>query len=429
MNSQKTIIAADLFCGAGGSSTGLSMACADLGLSLDLLAVNHWKMAISTHMANHPTARHLCETLDGVDPRKAIPGGKLNLLCASPECTHHSNARGGTPCSDQSRSTAWHVLRWAEALRPESILVENVPEFESWGPIDEKLRPVKSKKGKIFLAWVGALKSLGYRVDWRVLNASSYGDPTHRRRLFIQARRGRRVTWPEATHSESQEIDLYRTTLPFRTAADIIDWSLPCPSINLSAEDAKKIGVRRPLADNTLARIEAGVKRYWGAHAEPFLVVLRGTAITQMKYTCQTLDQPIPSITSGGGHFGLVRPMILHQMSGMNCLPVAQPLPTITTTGAHAIIQPFLVKFYGNSNTQSIKEPLGTVTAKDHFGVVTGYGLDIGFRMLQPHELSMAMGFPKDYKFSGNRGDQVRQIGNAVPVETARALFRDLLTA
>ncbi len=163
------ILAADLFCGAGGTSTGLLLAAERLGLNVDLMAINHWEVAIATHSANHPHAVHLCESLDGVDPRKVVPGGRLDLLMASPECTHHSKARGGKPRSDQSRASAWHVLRWAEALHVENILIENVEEFKTWCPLGENGQPIERLKGKTYLAFLAALRSLGYHVSVRVL--------------------------------------------------------------------------------------------------------------------------------------------------------------------------------------------------------------------------------------------------------------------
>jgi DNA (cytosine-5)-methyltransferase 1 len=238
----KTINAADLFCGAGGTSTGLHMAAQNLGFHLKLLAINHWNVAISTHSTNHPWADHLCESMDNVDPRKVVPGGQLDLLVASPECTHHSRARGGKPISDQSRSSAWHVLRWAEALYIENILIENVPEFMDWGPIDKDNQPVQKLKGKTFLAFLEALRSLGYNVDYRVLNAADFGDPTTRKRLFIMARREKPVLWPDPSFSKEGGKDLFSQTKPWRPARDIIDWAAG----NMNWDDVKDVAVEVP---------------------------------------------------------------------------------------------------------------------------------------------------------------------------------------
>lgn len=487
---RRVIKAADLFCGAGGTSTGLWRACQEMNAKLELLAVNHWNVAISTHQANHAYAKHLCESLDNVDPRKVVPCGRLNLLVASPECTHHSNARGGKPMSDQSRASAWHILRWAEALYIENILIENVREFRSWGPIGSDGRPLKSKRGETYQAFLTSLRSLGYTVEDRVLNAADYGDPTTRERLFILARRGgRKILWPEATHSSSTEESLFGKLQPWKPAREIIDWSIPGSSI---------FGRKRPLAPATMARIEAGLRKFGGKFAEPFLVILRNHG------SARSVDEPIPTVTAGGNHVGLCEPFVLGQQSGATARSVENPLPTIATDGAialvepflveyrgnhagrtdgerrvkdlehplptqdtsnrfglvepfiaelrsgktansidkplstvttkgahHALVEPFLVKYNGTGKAQPISEPLDTVTTKDRFGLVeTEHGqvkIDIRFRMLRPQELARAMSFDDSYKFSGNRELQVKQIGNAVPCLTAQALCRAML--
>ena len=241
----KKIVAVDLFCGAGGESTGLRNAARALGLDLELLAVNHWDLAISTHSMNHPEARHLCESIQSIDPLEAIPSGRVNLLWASPECTHHSIARGGRPRSDQSLASAWLILKWLSELYVERVIIENVKEFADWGPLGADGKPLKSKKGESFRAFLSSLKALGYRVDYRILCAADYGDPTTRRRLFIQAVRGNRpITWPEVSHTESP--DLFGSS-PWKPAREIIDWSIPGSSLF----DRKK-----PLAPATMARID-----------------------------------------------------------------------------------------------------------------------------------------------------------------------------
>jgi len=478
------IRAADLFCGAGGTSTGLYRAAAAAGRQVDLLAVNHWEVAVETHAANHPSAQHVCATLDGLDPKKAVPKGRLNLLIASPECVHHSNARGGRPMSDQSRASAWHVVHWAERLRPDAILVENVREFASWGPLDRRGRPVKSRRGETFAAWIAALRSQGYVVDWRVLNAADYGDPTTRQRLFVIARRGRgRIRWPEPSHEEAPP-GLFAPLKPWRAAREVIDWDLKGTSI---------FGRTRPLAEATLRRIEEGLRRFGGAAAEPFLVLLRGTG------GAREVGRPVPALTAGGTHVGLCEPFVLQQQSGGAARPVGEPLPTVAAKGAISLVEPFLVPFKSEREGQaprthsvesplptvtagapgfgvcepfivpqfsehpprSIDRPLGTITAtsrgvgvvepflveyygnggpkptgaplptqstRDRFALVEPRAqLDILFRMLQPHELARAMSFPEGYRFAGTKTDVIRQIGNAVPVSMAEALCRALL--
>lgn len=415
----KTILAADLFCGAGGTSTGLIQAAESIGARVDLTAINHWDIAIETHAANHPGARHLCETLDAVNPRTLYPSGRINLLVASPECTHHSIARGGVPRCDQSRSSAWHIVRWAEALYIDNILIENVPEFQTWGPLGVNGRPLKSKRGATFQAFVTALVSLGYRVDYRVLNAADYGDPTTRRRFFLIARRGnRKIRWPEPTHTQDGGRDLFGQTKPWVPARNIIDWGLPGESI---------FSRKRPLAEKTLARIEYGLNKFGGRE---FLVKFFGTS------RVADLDHPVPAVTAGGMHLGVVNPFLIPQHAGapgqIRVRSVDMPVPTLTTTGAEQLVQPFPIKYFGTGKAQGVDQPLDTVTTRDRFGLVEVFekhpALDIRMRMLQPHELAAAQGFPAGYKFAGNKGQVVKQIGNAVPRRTARALCEGLIS-
>lgn len=440
----RTVTAVDLFCGAGGFSTGLYQAAAACGKNVRLVGVNHWPTAIETHAVNHPEAQLYCESLDSLDPRKVVRG-KLDILIASPECTHHSIARGGKPINDQSRSTAWHVLRWAEALQPRTVLIENVREFTTWGPLCCDGRPMKRRRGETFHAFIGALRSLGYTVDWRVLNAANYGDATTRERLFIVAGRGRVGSpYPIPTHAKNPT--MYGEQR-WRAAREIIDWSIRGRSIH----DRQK-----PLAEATLRRIESGIRRYWGEWAEPFLVVLRGTG------THRRIGEPIPAVTAGGTHLGLVEPFTIGQQSGATPRKVRQPLSTVSTDGAISlvepfitayhngspnrnhgishpvptldtsnrlgIVEPFIVNYYGNGDARPIGNPLDTITTKDRFALVDAGALGISFRMLQPHELAAAMSFPSDYRFAGTKTDTVKQIGNAVPVRTARALISTLIS-
>jgi DNA (cytosine-5)-methyltransferase 1 len=484
------IQAADLFCGAGGTSTGLAQAAALVGRPVDLLAVNHWPTAVETHQKNHPWARHMCESLESVKPRDVVPGERLNLLVASPECTHHSNARGGTPMSDQSRASAWHVLRWANDLYIKNVLVENVREFANWGPLGATRRPLASKRGETFYSWLKALESLGYSVDYRVLNAADYGGATTRERLFVQARRGKRIVWPEPTHrppGPEMQRELFECGVkPWRPAREIIDWSLRGESI---------FRRRKPLAAATMARIAAGLRRFGGKNAEPFLVVLRNHQHSR------SLNQPLPTVTTSGAHFGLCQPFIVPQFGestprsidqplgtitttsrgiglcepfivtashgdsgGTRSRRIGEPLPTVTGSNDHALVEPFimplnhgkndnraysmdrplptvtsidawsmvepfLVKYNGTGGANPVSEPIDTITAKDRFGLVEcdGYLLDIRFRMLQWHELAAAMGFPPEYWFAGNREQKVKQIGNSVEVNQARALCSEML--
>lgn len=394
----KSFNIADLFCGAGGTSAGAIEAVSHLGLRPRLTAINHWSVAIETHTANQPDHRHFCTGIDAINPRHLFGEGELDLLWASPECTHHSRARGGKPMLDQSRATAWCVTRWAEALRPPAILIENVPEFVEWGPLGTNGLPLKSKKGATFRAWVETLKSLGYKVDYRLLCAANYGDPTTRTRLFVQAVRGRRkIVWPHPTHSREPDL---MTTRRWKSAADsVIDWSLPITLIHQR---------KRTLADRTMERIREGLARYSG---KPFLVA--------MEHGGRTIPAtaPVPTVTCAkGGALGVAH--LLPQHSGGVLRPAALPAPTVATAGAIALV----VEYYGNGQARPVSEPLPTVTCKDRFALIEADGENIAFRMLQPHELAAAQGFPSHYQFTGTKTDQVRQIGNAVPRRLARAL-------
>lgn len=536
-NKMKLLDIADLFCGGGGTTTGACEAIHAFGRQARVTAINHWDVAIETHTANHPGARHLCTSLDNVDPRKLYKPGQLYGLWASPECTGHSKARGGVPSSDQSRATAHCVIRWAEALLPIHIWVENVPEFLEWGPLGTDGRPLKSRKGDTFRAWVGMLRSLGYKVEWRVLRASDYGDPTTRQRLFVSAVRGRRrIVWPDRTHASIAELAkldvepelcfaprIQRPNLkPWGSARDeIIDWDLKGRWLDEMPGKKKYGGL--PLSPKTLRRNLIGLQNFGLTksfivsvdHAsstgssiksvesplstvtskqrhclvDPYLIEMRGTDGRHVKNSGRSTKEPLGTVTAGGIHHSLIEPFIvqtahgdsggtrarsidqplnnvcgnrgdmallephlLPQQSGGRLRPVSEPCPTVCTAGAIALLDPFLIKFYGTATAANIDDPLDTVTTKERFGLVEPelikelphlkdrpawiinqilpriwidgvmYRIRMRWRMLQPHELQLAQGFPKSYKFSGNKTEIVKQIGNAVPRRLARAI-------
>ena len=447
---KKTFEVVDMFCGAGGESTGIVQAAAARDMNIHLTAINHWERAIETHAANHPSAEHLCQSVEHIDPTKAVPGQRLDLLWASPECTHHSIARGGRPRSDQSRASAWLILKWLSELYVERVIIENVPEFLSWGPLDSTGRPIQNQKGKTFRAFISSLRSLGYTVDWKLLTAADYGDPTTRRRLFIQAVKGRkRILWPQITNIDGT--DNLMGYQPWRPARDIIDWSIPGTSI---------FDRKRPLAAATMRRIAAGIEKYWKEYARPFLAVLYGSN------DVRSLDLPFPAVTTSGAHHALVEPVPLlsdfrfsnvpypvddpvktivtkshigiiqpfltnigHSSAKDRSRSIDNPLTTIVTKAEHCLIQPFITRFHGGEGSErrnhEINEPLPTLDTSNRFALVepsTKYGLDIRFRMLKNHELKRAQGFPDDYVITGNTTEQTKQIGNAVPVNTAKAL-------
>jgi site-specific DNA-cytosine methylase len=339
-------------------------------------------------------------------------------------CTHHSSARGGKPCSDQSRATAWHILRWAEAIPISNILIENVPELLTWAPLDNNGRPIKAKKGQIFEAFIGALRSLNYSVQWRVINCANYGDPTSRQRLIILCNKGKLIPWPDESHADPDNCP--EDKLPWRTAREIIDWDLVGKSI---------FGRKRPLKDTTLLRVLFGVKKFSAFGIEPFLVQLRGTAPSQIRSSAKSLDEPLPTISAGGFHTALVQPFMIHtthQGSNRRCHSLDKPAPTITgaNRGEMALIEPRVTRmedFEIEGEVEAILEDDRCLLIDSASGRTIAE-MDILLRMLQPHELAAGMSFPGNYVFTGKtKGDKVKQIGNAVPVETAAAMAGALL--
>ena len=270
MSRIKPFIAGDLFCGGGGFSEGVARACEKRGVkNVKLFAVNHWKLAVESHKKNHPWADHYWSKINQVNPLDLVPGGRMDLLVASPECTNHSNARGGRPIKDQSRSTAWDILKFPQELYIKNIIIENVQEFRLWGPLGADGKPMKSRKGETFKAYINALMALGYKVDHNVLNSADFGAATTRKRLFIIARRGHRsIAWPVQTHAKDPEqVRLGGKKLkPWVGAHTIIKKDKLGKSI---------FNRKKPLAPSTIARIAAGLKKFGGPAADPFLVMLR----------------------------------------------------------------------------------------------------------------------------------------------------------
>lgn len=302
----------DSFAGGGGASLGIAMA---LGRAPDI-AINHDAEAIAMHAANHPETIHLAANVWQVDPVAATRHRPVGLMWASPDCKHFSKAKGGKPVSRGVRDLAWVVVRWAKQVRPRVILLENVEEFRTWGPLGEDQKPDPARRGETFLRWVGELKRLGYRVEHRELRACDYGAPTIRKRLFLIARRdGEKIVWPKPTHGDPRS-DAVKSgaLLPWRAAAEILDWSLPCPSIFLTADEAKTIGVKRPLAEATMARIAKGVKRYVIDAAEPFVVTINHAGA---RFRGQGVGEPFKTITGARDAHGLVAATISRQFDAM----------------------------------------------------------------------------------------------------------------
>lgn len=456
----------DNFAGGGGASTGIELG---LGRPVDI-AVNHDPEAVAMHDINHPHTRHYCESVWDIDPRQIVQGSPVDLCWFSPDCKHFSKAKGGTPVSKKIRGLAWVAIRYAATVRPRVIMLENVEEFVTWGPITSDGRPCPRGKGRTFASFTNALRRLGYQVDWRELRACDYGAPTIRKRLFLIARcDGQPIVWPEPTHGDPASAEVKAKRLkPWRTAADIIDWSIPAPSI---------FDRRRPLAENTLRRIARGLQRYVIEAREPFIVGARAAWITECangsSQRNMPADQPLRTqcAETKGGHFALVQAFLAKHYGGNYTGPgssLAEPLPTVTTvdhnalvtshlvklrnncdgqdlrepihtltTGGHfGEVRAFLLKYYGTGDGQPLDEPLHTVTTKDRMALVMIKGepyqiVDIGMRMLEPHELYAAQGFPADYIHTHTAGGkrlskaaQVRMCGNSVCPPVAAALVR-----
>ena len=394
----------DNFAGGGGASTGIEEA---LGRPVDI-AINHDAAAIAMHAANHPHTHHFCENIWEVDPWEACGPRPVGLVWFSPDCTHFSKAKGASPVSKKTRGLAWVVLRWARAVRPRVIILENVEEFQSWGPLRGD-RPDPERMGETFRTWLSALSATGYRIEFTTLVAADYGTPTTRKRLFLIARRdGAAPRWPLPTHGRG-------TAQPWRPASEVIDWSLPCPSI---------FNRHRPLAEATLRRIAVGLQRYVIGASEPFVMPLTH----QGGARGHGVSEPLPTITvGGGGHHALLAPLVTKHYGGVVGHEVTRTLGTITARDHHALTAAFLMKYYGTGGQlQRVDEPLHTLTGRARFGLVLVHGepyeiVDIGMRMLQPHELFAAQGFPDDYEIAPQRNgrpltktEQISLVGNSV---------------
>lgn len=521
----------DNFAGGGGASTGIEMA---LGRPVDI-AINHDPEAIAIHEINHPHTKHYCESVWEVDPREITQGRPVDLAWFSPDCKHFSKAKGGKPVKKEIRGLAWVAIRYAATVRPRVIMLENVEEFVTWGPLADG-RPCPKNKGRTFNSFVNALRRHGYQVEWRELRANQYGAATIRKRLFLIARcDGLPIVWPEASHlpASSPEVKAKQAE-PQRLAADIIDWSLPCPSIFTR---------KRPLAEATLRRIARGIQRYVIDSDQPFIVGVGGRAgqsrprgtneplatitakadaalvvpalapfmmvntsghpgarvddplrtlttgghhalvaptLVQLGYgerpgqapRAPGLHKPLGTVVAGGGKHGLVAAFLAKHYGGNYTgpgAPMTDPAPTVTTRDHNALVtshllklqqnsigqdmreplhtvmagatrfgeaRAFLLKYYAHGTGQALDEPLHTITTKDRLGLVMVKGepyqiVDIGMRMLEPHELYAAQGFPADYIHNRTltnpklaKDAQVRMCGNSVCPPVAAALVR-----
>lgn len=373
-------IIVDNFAGGGGASTGIEMA---TGRSVDI-AINHDPEAIRMHKANHPSTKHYCESVWDVNPVEACNGHPVALAWFSPDCKHFSKAKGGKPKSKKIRGLAWVALRWAAMVRPRVIMLENVEEFKTWGPLNRSHRPIKAKQGKTFEKFITQLRNLGYDVEFRELVAADYGAPTMRKRFFLIARcDGKEIVWPEPTHgpedSEAVKKGLLR---PYVGAYTQLDFSLPCPSIFDTAEEIKeKYGIRavRPLAPKTMERIARGIKKFVIDNAEPFIVQVNHSG-SSADY-CKSMNAPLQVITSKHG-FGIVEPLLAPIM-GVNTTnhpggKCDEPIHTITTGNQQCLISPTLIQYHSETSEkevrgQAIENPIMTVDGSNRYGLVTSF--------------------------------------------------------
>ena len=368
----------DNFAGGGGASTGIELA---TGYSVDI-AINHDPEAIKMHKANHPNTKHYCENVWAVDPVKACNGHPVGLAWFSPDCKHFSKAKGGKPKDKNIRGLAWVALRWAGLVRPRVIMLENVEEFKTWGPLNRRHHPIKSKQGKTFERFVQQLLDLGYEVEFRELIAADYGAPTMRKRFFMIARcDGKPIVWPEPTHGPADSEEVKKGLLkPYVGAYTQLDFSLPCPSIFDTSEEIKeKYGIRavRPLAQKTMDRIARGLKKFVLDNPEPFIIQCNHSG----KRRPNDIREPMPTITGKHG-YGIVEPKLAPYMGtnttnhpGGNC---KDPIHTITTGNQQCLISPTLIQYHsetaqGEVRGQTIKDPIMTVDGSNRYGLVASF--------------------------------------------------------
>lgn len=496
----KDEIVVDNFAGGGGASTGI-----EIGLKRHVdIAINHDPAAIDMHKMNHPETEHYCESVWDVDPVQACRGRKVGLAWFSPDCKHFSKAKGNRPVNKNIRGLAWVAIRWAASVPVRILMLENVEEFMTWGPVVEvepgKWKPCPNRKGETFEGFLKILttgikpshpafkemyhslklnfcydinlkmklvKGLGYNVEFKTLSACDYGAPTTRKRFFLVARNDeKQIQWPEPTHGPKGS-----GLFPYKTAADVIDWTVPVKSI---------FGRKKPLAEKTMERIAKGLKKFVIDSEDPFVVSSENQTpfITEHANASNqrnmSANEPLRTICAQvkGGHFALVTAFIAKHFTGVSGSDIKEPLHTVTTTDHNVLVtshmikmrgtnlghctdepvhtisaggfhigevRAFLIKYYGTSFGEDINSPIGTVTTKDRFGLVTVLGeqyqiVDIGMRMLEPHELFAAQGFPESYNISHDskgkklsKASQVARCGNAVCPPVAQALVESNL--
>lgn len=365
----------DSFAGGGGASTGM-----EVGLGITVAAaINHDPAAILMHKTNHPYTEHYQASVWDVDPRDVCRGRPVGGAWFSPDCKHFSKAKGAALVDKKIRGLAWITLRWAALVRPRVIFLENVEEFQTWGPV-RKGKPVKKLAGTTFRKFIGQLRDLGYEVEWRELVAADYGAPTSRKRFVLIARcDGKPIVWPEPTHAprDSEAVKSGRLK-PWRSAAEIIDWSLPCPSIFDTKEEIKErynLKAVRPLADNTMRRIIRGVDKFTIKSGQPYIVPTGYGERKGQAPRVHDIEEPLPTVVGSGKH-NLCKP-VLAPFTATNTsnsvgAPAGDPVHTVTTAGNQMLVTPYLAEcnHAGGGHVADVRDPYKTITAKHTGGIV-----------------------------------------------------------
>lgn len=370
----------DNFAGGGGASTGIEIA---TGKRVDI-AINHDPEAVRMHKANHPDTKHYCENVWDVNPVEICKGHPVALAWFSPDCKHFSKAKGGKPKDKKIRGLAWIAIKWAALVRPRVIMLENVEEFKTWGPLNRGHHPIKKKQGVTFQKFCRQLRDLGYDVEFKELVAADYGTPTMRKRFFMIARcDGKPIKWPEPTHAPADSKEVKAGLLkPYVGAYTQLDFRLPCPSIfDTAAEIREKYGIRavRPLAPKTMERIARGLKKFVIDNQEPFIVQVNHSG-AKSDY-CNSMNEPLRVITSKHG-FGIVEPyMVQIGQTGFTAdrsKDIREPLTTIVSKNEHCLISPTLIQYHSETSKndvrgQHIENPIMTVDGSNRYGLVTSF--------------------------------------------------------
>lgn len=371
----------DSFAGGGGASTGIEMA---TGHPVDI-AINHDQSAIMMHRRNHPFTEHYIEDIWQVDPKTAVRGRHVRLAWFSPDCKHFSRAKGAALVNKKIRGLAWVVLRWAAEVKPDVIMLENVPEFVTWGPV-RKGKPVKSKVGQTYRKWLKQLYELGYVIETRKLCAADYGAPTIRTRFHLIARRdGRPIVWPDRTHAPRDSADVENGKyLPWRSASEIINWKLPCPSIFDTKEYIKKeygITAVRPLRENTLRRIARGLDKFVIQSQEPFIVPIGYGENKGQKPRVHDVNKPLSTVVSSIKQYvcdPVMTPYVMCNNANNAPHEMSSPVPTVTTGNRNFLVSPTLIQYHTEQSSkevrgQKVDEPIRTVDAANRYGLSAAY--------------------------------------------------------